>query len=338
MTRQFVATPAKRARVPLFIGITGPSGSGKTFSALRLATGIQRTAPGEIYVIDTEAGRALHYADDFKFQHVPFAAPFGAFDYLDAIRFCVERGASCIIIDSASHMHEGQGGMLDQHTMQLDKFCGAEPRQGEQQWEWEKRRDKNNMRAWIAPKRELARFVQALLQLQTNVIFCFRAKEKIKPAGDKPIDMGFCAIADDSLIYEMTCSPLLLPGSRGVPKWDPVEPGSKLQTKLPKQFEAMLRRPGQPLSEDIGEMMGRWAAGDVSAPEAGERAKLQPAPESREAEADSELAAVLAEITAALDTGSVAAIGAKNRARAWTEEQRKTIRGAIQAKNRELQK
>jgi hypothetical protein len=334
VTRQFTATPAKRARVPLFIGITGPSGSGKTYSALRLATGIQRTASGQIFVIDTEAGRALHYADDFKFQHVPFAAPFGAFDYLDAIKFCVDNKASSIIIDSASHMHEGPGGMLEQHSMQLDKFCGDKPRNNEQEWEWEKRRDKNNMRAWISPKRELGRFVQALLQLHTNVIFCFRAKEKIKPSGDKPIDMGFCAIADDSLIYEMTCSPLLLPGSRGVPKWDPVEPGSKLQTKLPKQFEAMLRRSGQPLSEEVGEMMGRWAAGESTPVTPSPTVAVGP---TEPAQPAAELDALLEQIAAAPDTGAVAAIAAANKSRAWDDEQRSKIRTAIQNRSKALQ-
>ncbi len=335
MTRQFTATPAKRSRVPLFVGLTGASGSGKTFSALRLATGIQRTTPGQIFVVDTEAGRALHYADDFKFQHVPFAAPFGAFDYLDAIRFCVDQGAACIVIDSASHMHEGPGGMLDQQTMQLDKFCGAEPKQGEKEWEWEKRRDKNMMRAWISPKRELGRFVQALLQLHTNVIFCFRAKEKIKPSAAAPIDMGFCAIADDSLIYEMTVQALLLPGARGVPKWDPVEPGSKLQTKLPRQFETILRRSGQPLSEDIGELMGKWASGDAQAAPAA--APLAVAPPATP-EPQTELEAVLESIVSAQDTGTVASIAAANRSRAWDDEQRKIIGNAIRLRNKGLQR
>jgi adenylylsulfate kinase-like enzyme len=68
--RKFTANDAKREHVPLLIGLTGPSGGGKTFSALRLATGIQQVTGGDIYFIDTESRRALHYADQFKFKHV----------------------------------------------------------------------------------------------------------------------------------------------------------------------------------------------------------------------------------------------------------------------------
>jgi RecA/RadA recombinase len=92
--RKFAVSDAKRERVPLLIGLTGPSGGGKTFSALRLATGIQTVTGGDIYFIDTESRRALHYADKFKFKHVPFEAPFGSLDYLAALQFCVKSGAA----------------------------------------------------------------------------------------------------------------------------------------------------------------------------------------------------------------------------------------------------
>src|SRR6516164_9578510 len=75
MQRVFVAKPAVRESVPLLIGLMGPSSSGKTYSALRLATGIQRVTGGEIYCIDTESRRMLHYADSFKFRHIQFDAP-----------------------------------------------------------------------------------------------------------------------------------------------------------------------------------------------------------------------------------------------------------------------
>src|SRR6266849_4599710 len=77
MARKFEDRPAVREATPLLIGLVGPSNSGKTFSALRLATGIQRVSGGDIWGIDTESRRMLHYADKFKFRHVPFGAPFG---------------------------------------------------------------------------------------------------------------------------------------------------------------------------------------------------------------------------------------------------------------------
>ena len=110
--RSFDAKPAVRESVPLLVGIMGPSSSGKTFSALRLATGIQTVTGGDIYGIDTEARRMLHYADDFKFKHIQFDAPFGSLDYLAAIRHCVKQGAKVIVIDSMTHEHTGAGGYL----------------------------------------------------------------------------------------------------------------------------------------------------------------------------------------------------------------------------------
>ncbi len=98
--RTFTAVPAVRESVPLLVGLMGPSGSGKTFSALRLATGIQSVAGGDIYGIDSEARRMLHYADRFKFKHIQFDAPFGSLDYLAAIRYCASQGAKVIIINA----------------------------------------------------------------------------------------------------------------------------------------------------------------------------------------------------------------------------------------------
>jgi len=326
--RQFTSSPAKRTRVPLFIGLAGPSGSGKTFSALRLATGIQRTAPGEIYVVDTEAGRALHYADQFQFQHVPFAAPFGAFDYLDAIRFCVDQRASTIVIDSASHMHEGQGGMLDQQSTLLDEWCGQD----------QQKRDKNAMRAWIQPKRELGRFVQCLLQLQTNVIFCFRAKEKIKPATPAPINLGMSAIADDSLIYEMTVQALLSAGCGGVPSWRSDLHNERLQTKLPRQFEQLLTRKGQPLDESAGELLGRWAAGDAAPRPTSAQPTRQPdRPAPAKPTSDKPAIETLRKaILAAATVAELTDLASANAGHDWTETERATMREAIRQRKGEL--
>jgi ABC-type cobalamin/Fe3+-siderophores transport system ATPase subunit len=113
----FTDSPAARIATPLFTGIVGPSGTGKTFSALRLATGMQRVTGGEIFGIDTESNRMLHYAPlpgekadpmrgKFAFRHVPFAAPYGSLRYLAAIRYCASKGAKNIVIDSGSHEHD----------------------------------------------------------------------------------------------------------------------------------------------------------------------------------------------------------------------------------------
>lgn len=180
--RKFTDTAAVRSSVPLLIGLVGPSGSGKTKSALRLASGMLRVTGGDLHVIDTEARRALHYADDHKFRHVEFLAPFGPLDYWAAVSHSVAKGAKVIIIDSASHMHEGPGGTLETHESECERLAKA----------WNASRDKVQMAAWQRPKSELRRFLNALLQVQCHFIFCFRAKEKVKLLGNgKPQAMGF---------------------------------------------------------------------------------------------------------------------------------------------------
>lgn len=257
MTRIFEDKPAVRERTPLLIAIVSPSGAGKTYSALRLATGIQRIVGGDIGFGDTEARRALQYADKFKFRHLDFRAPFSPPDYLDMINHFVSRGVRTVIVDSASHEHEGTGGVLEMHEAELDRLAGSD---------WKKRKA-CSMLAWSKPKQQRRALINAILQMPVNFIFCFRAKEKIKPVkGDEPIDLGFQAISGDEWIYEMTIKLMLMPGSDGVPTWISDKPGEKLAMKIPEQFRSFFdRKNPQQLSEDLGEKLARWAAGD-SAP------------------------------------------------------------------------
>lgn len=251
--RKFEDFEAVRERVPLLVGLVGPSGSGKTMSALRLATGMQRIVGGDIYGIDTEANRMKHYADRFKFRHVPFGSPFDPLSYLAAVEHCVRKGARTIIIDSASHMHEGPGGTLEAHEAECVRLMAA----------WKTTRDKVQMSAWQKPKADLRRFLNTVLQLDVNTIWCFRAKEKLKIIpGQQPKPLGFMPIAGDEMVYEMTLNCLLYPASNGVPSWHPEELGERAIVKLPEQFKPILAKQ-KPLDEDIGEQLARWAAGEA---------------------------------------------------------------------------
>lgn len=254
-TRTFSDKPAVRTSVPLLLGLTGASGSGKTFSALRAATGIQRITGGEIYYIDTEARRALHYADRFKFRHLEFTAPFGPLDYLAAIEHCQKKGAKVIVVDSMSHEHEGPGGVLEKHEQETTRLSAL----------WHCSRDAAQMSAWAEPKAERRRLINSILQLGINGIFCFRAKEKIKIAkGEKPVPMGWMPIAGEEFVFEMTVNCLLYPGCGGVPEWNPGEIGEKMMVKLPEQFRQLFKE-RRPLDEDTGEALAKWAAGDATA-------------------------------------------------------------------------
>jgi hypothetical protein len=253
-SRTFVATLAKRTKVPLSIGLFGCSGSGKTFTSLRLATGIAAVTGGDIYLIDTEAGRALHYADRFNFQHVPFEAPFGSLDYLQVIRQCVDAGASVTIIDSASHEHEGTGGYLQTHDREVERLSHGDA----------SKRGAVNMLAWSKPSSQRRQLINGILQLNANLIWCFRAKEKVKPerrgGRTEVVEQGFMPISGDELLYEMTVNALLMPRACGVPTWNSNYPGERLMMKLPEQFKWLGDR-NAPLDEEVGRRLADWARG-----------------------------------------------------------------------------
>lgn len=249
--RSFEVLPAERQAVPLLFGIMGPSGGGKTYSALRVATGMQSVVGGDIVGIDTESRRMLHYADQFTFKHMQFDAPFGSLDYLDAIRQCVYAGAKVVVVDSMSHEHEGKGGVLEQHKLELDRLAGED----------ERKRNKMNFNAWNVPKIARREMINGILQLNANFIFCFRAKEKLKPLRGELVDMGWMPIAGEELLFEMTANCLLLPKAGGVPTWRSDQIGEKKMMKLPRQFESIFSDEERPLDEDIGRQMAEWAKG-----------------------------------------------------------------------------
>lgn len=264
MTRQFTNQDASEARslspVPLMIGLTGASGSGKTFSGLRLATGIQQVVGGDVFVVDTEQRRSLHYADRFKFKHVPFSEPFGSLDYLEALRYCKKSGAGVVMIDSCSHEHSGPGGMLEQHEVELTRMAGADYG----------KRERMTMLAWQKPKAARLKLITAITtELQMPVIFCFRAKETTKPIKDKadgklkPVEMGFTSIGADDWLFELGLNMLFMPGSNGVPTWKSDKHGEKLAIKTPIQFRWLEGRE-EPIDEAIGVKLAEWARGSSS--------------------------------------------------------------------------
>jgi AAA domain-containing protein len=256
---EWQATTAKREHVPLLVGLFGPSGGGKTYSALRLAKGIQSVVGGDVYGIDTESRRMLHYADDpdltrdgWSFKHVPFNAPFGSLRYLEVMRWCVGQGAKTVIVDSMSHEHAGEGGYLDEHDRDLDKFGGND----------ERKRERNNMRAWIRPATERKKLIRGLLQLDCNFVFTFRAKETVKPDGSGGVtEMGFMPEAGDAFLYEMTVCALLMPNAGGVPTWASRMPGEAQMIKPAKQFTDLFSGDRRPLDEKHGVGLALWARG-----------------------------------------------------------------------------
>lgn len=258
ISRTFTDSVAVRAHVPLLIGLMGPSASGKTFSALRLASGIQQVSGGEIFFIDTEARRALHYAEQFKFRHIDFQAPFGSLDYLAAITHCVKSGAGVVVVDSMSHEHIGPGGYLLTQDAEVDRMAGNDFA----------KRERVKMAAWIKPAALRQQMINGILQLNCNFIFAFRAKEKIKPMKIdgklQNVEMGFMPIAGEEMLFEQTVNCLLLPRSGGVPTWRSDNVGERMMMKLPAMFEHTFPE-GKPLDEETGRAMAQWARGGAAA-------------------------------------------------------------------------
>lgn len=243
-----------------------PSGGGKSFSALLLAMGIQQECGGDIYVIDSDNNRALHYAGTktaagsiIKFKHVPFSAPHDSISCRDALRYCEAQKAGVIIFDTLSKEHEGEGGMLEAHETELDRLAGTDFR----------KRESMNMLAWAKPKAARRKLIQAIQELETHAIFTFRAKQGVKPikvnGKTEVVQQGFTPIAGDEMAFEMTLMALLLPHSGGIATWESEFVGERMMIKLPEQF-AGLRTRKEPLDEKLGVHLARWAKGGVERP------------------------------------------------------------------------
>jgi len=261
--RRFEMVPGKREQVPVLVGLCGPSGSGKTFSALRVAEGIRQVTGGDIAVIDTEARRALHYAEMFTFHYIGFEPPHGSLDYLAAIRSAAEQGARVIVVDSMSHEHEGEGGLLELHESEVTRLAGNDFR----------KREAVKMLAWSLPKQNRRRLINGILQVKAHFVFCFRAKSTSRPVkreGKTVVEqMGFVPITGEELPFEMTLNAILPPGSGGVPDWSPQYPGERMMVKLPAQFRDLLRKRDAPLDEEVGRQLAEWAKGSDAGADAG---------------------------------------------------------------------
>jgi hypothetical protein len=237
---------AKKEAVGLLIGLIGASGSGKTYSAMRLAAGIVGKG-NKFAVIDTEARRALHYADMFNFDHCELKTPFRPDSYADVIKIADQGGYKAIVVDSCSHEWAGEGGILDWQEDELQRMAGNDYH----------KRETCKMAAWIKPKMSHKQMVQRLLQVKANLILCFRAEEKVKMEKDangkmQIIPIGWQPICSKEMPYELTVSFLLTADKPGIPQ--PI--------KLQEQHKIMFPS-DKLLSEESGKLVSEWAAGGI---------------------------------------------------------------------------
>ena len=247
---------AVRENVGLLIGLCGGTGAGKTFSAMRLASGIAAEKP--FAVIDTEAGRAKHYSDQFLFDHGDLKPPFSPQAYSEAILAADEAKYPVIVVDSTSLEWSGEGGVLEMHEAELDRMAGDD---------W-KKREACKMAAWIKPKPQHKRMVQRLLQVRAHLILCFRAEEKVEMVRDEETKKmvivpkksltginGWIPVCEKSLPFELTASFLLTADAPGMPK--PI--------KLQEQHRVMFPL-DKPINEESGKRVAQWASGVKASP------------------------------------------------------------------------
>jgi hypothetical protein len=237
VTIQF--TQAKRDRTNLLIALAGASGSGKTYSALRLASGLLNGAGnGRIAFVDTEAGRAEHYADQFDFDHHIMQPPFTPARFTEIINAAQEQKYPVLIIDSFSDEYEGVGGLMEMAESNREKFKG------------------NTAAMWGPPKMDHRRLMARLRIADIHLIFCLRAEEKVALKGKEVVQLGWMPVAEKKFMYDMTLSLTLRPDAPGQVDW-------QLPHKLQDQHRGAFQ-PGRHIEEGAGRFLKEWAQGGAS--------------------------------------------------------------------------
>lgn len=252
----FTFSPARRARVGLSLAIAGSSGSGKTKSALEIATGLAGP-DGKICVIDTEGRRALHYATQYKFDHLDFQPPYTPERCTQAITEAQNANYDVVIFDSASDEYEGEGGIIDIHDAEARRMATYDGKL--QEWKIEAM----NAPAWKAPKlRHKTTLIRRIRAYPGFVIFCLRAEEKVRFEKVKQengrektviVQAGWMPICEKRFMYDMTLSLTLAPETKGKPRFD-------LAHKVTDDHLPFFPE-GEFIGRFAGEQLRAWATG-----------------------------------------------------------------------------
>ena len=201
MAFQFVPAAQVKQKSHAVIGISAPAKTGKTFSALQLAQLLARNAGKPVYMIDTDSGRGLKYADRpdlypdlTPYQYLRLDAPHSSARYQAAIKAAEAAGAGCIVVDTVSDEWDGDGGVLSQHDQHLDRVAGEEP----------KKRERANMSGWAKVKPPHKRFAHSLTQLDCHIIVTFRAEPKTEIGKNgKPEILGLQPVWGTAIPYKL---------------------------------------------------------------------------------------------------------------------------------------
>lgn len=233
-------------------------------SGMKLCQGIVGRA-NRFAVIDAENKRASHYAplvgDEpdfvtaFRFDVLDFEAPFTSERYEEMVKAAVKAGYKAIMLDSASHEHDGEGGYLDRQAQDLQERVDRYMKKFPNSKEWEVA-EKLTPSSWTAPKKARSRMMQTLLACSTSIpiIFCFRAEEKVFSTKDGKLVANnppiWSPICGKKMPFEMTAFFMVHASAPGVP----------VPIKVQAQHKALFPL-DRPIGEESGAKIAEWAAG-----------------------------------------------------------------------------
>lgn len=235
--------PAVRQGSHVIVALYGMSGSGKTLSALLLGRGLVGPK-GRLGMIDTETGRGLIYAKRVPggYEYSELTPPFSPERYTSAIKAAEAAGFDAVIIDSASHLWEGIGGLIEAAE-------GARSAKG---------KELQGLAKWAGPKARYKKFIQAMLTTRMHLILCLRAKERFIQDGfgadAKITSGGFVPVNEKSFVYDATVQ-IFMP--HNVPR-DRL--GTPVIEKCPEDLLGAFPE-GKRISIETGDLIREWVAG-----------------------------------------------------------------------------
>lgn len=235
---------AIREAARLVIAFAGISGGGKTRSAIEFAYGMANYDAKKIGFIDTENKRGSLYADVLethpthptkeKFWIGDLQPPFSPERYSAAIKQFEAHGVKVLILDTATHEWEGEGGAQD--IAEANKS----PKTGKLNW--------------AKAKSEHKRFMNTLLQSDMHIIVCVRAREKTE---EKRVDgklvinsIGIMPIQEKNFMFEMTASVMMFAEGR-----------SRQVMKCPEELQDMLAHQREFITSADGHAVIKWVEG-----------------------------------------------------------------------------
>lgn len=255
----FTIRKAARSDVKIIGGLAGPSGGGKTLTALLLARGLAGPEGG-IVVIDTEHGRSQIYADDPRvapWDWMDFQPPFSPERYVEALEAAEAASPAVVVVDSISHEHEGEGGLMSIQEQFLQDRAGDDAR----------KREALSFTAWNAAKARHKKLLLHLVRMPCHVLVCMRAQDKIelvKEGGKlKAVPKqtmrgagldGWVPICERRLPFEMTFSFMFLPDQPGYPR--PLKP-------MPDSMAPLVSL-DRPIGVDTGQRLAEWSRAENS--------------------------------------------------------------------------